>query len=772
MNRYDTSAFQQIWKSTLGYPTVKIAVLDGPVDTTHPSLQDAQLSKLPTLVSSAPGVGRMSEHGTHITSVIFGQHDSEIRGIAPACNGIIAPIFSDDKARLSQLDLARAINQALDQGAHVINISGGELSAPDAAETILAEAVQACHKAGVLIVAAAGNDGCDCLHLPAALPAVLAVGALDIRGHPFDFSNWGETYQTNGILAPGEQILGAMPGGGSARKSGTSFATPIVTGLIGLMLSLQIQQGQSPNPYQIKEAILRTALSCASDTGKRCLTGRLDILEVYNTIVNQSEITVSETVSASSAQIGINMSNINPSESHTAEFDNSMGQPNSPIYPQATVLATQPENYAPPANTPQTLTDQNVPVGVLSASGMATPNGQPIPTYPGSQSTPTYPPAGMTNNIQGLQASSPETNQVVANVPAQFASTPMPQNYPTVNQVAPSAVAPSEGCGCDSSPSSLIYAIGVIGYDFATEARRDSFKQLMPVVNANNSAESFPDGNVPDGTIAIPANPYDARQMVNYLLGSPRGDGQAANGNPEEAASLIWTLNLELTPIYAIEPKGAFGYVVYKQMAEFLAGQILASNSNEYIERISLPGVLTGKTVRLFSGQVVPVIEPLNTRGMYAWNTNQLISSVMAAIAGDNNESGLGDAERGEVEYALRSFLQRIYYDLRNLGQTAQERALNYASANVFQFSDAMVDVLRNRQRVGGGTDMAVAMQLDSIAVEKSPFCRVDSDCWDVKITFFDPENDRRARRVLRYTIDVSDLMPVTIGQPRIWDIS
>jgi len=61
-------------------------------------------------------------------------------------------------------------------------------------------------------------------------------------------------------------------------------------------------------------------------------------------------------------------------------------------------------------------------------------------------------------------------------------------------------------------------------------------------------------------------------------------------------------------------------------------------------------------------------------------------------------------------------------------------------------------------------------MQLDSIDVVRSPFCRKDSDCWDVKLKFFDPENDRRANRVLRYTIDVSDIMPVTLGTPRLWD--
>ena len=60
-------------------------------------------------------------------------------------------------------------------------------------------------------------------------------------------------------------------------------------------------------------------------------------------------------------------------------------------------------------------------------------------------------------------------------------------------------------------------------------------------------------------------------------------------------------------------------------------------------------------------------------------------------------------------------------------------------------------------------------MTLDTINVEKSPFCRMDSDCWDVKLRFFDPENTRRARKVFRFTLDVSDLQPVTLGDVRTW---
>ena len=80
---------------------------------------------------------------------------------------------------------------------------------------------------GVLIVAAGGNDGCECLHVPAALPNVIAVGAMDANGRPLEFSNWGELYRQQGVLAPGENILGAVPGGGRCSDDWHQFCHTI-----------------------------------------------------------------------------------------------------------------------------------------------------------------------------------------------------------------------------------------------------------------------------------------------------------------------------------------------------------------------------------------------------------------------------------------------------------------------------------------------------------------------------------------------------------------
>ena len=61
--------------------------------------------------------------------------------------------------------------------------------------------------------------------------------------------------------------------------------------------------------------------------------------------------------------------------------------------------------------------------------------------------------------------------------------------------------------------------------------------------------------------------------------------------------------------------------------------------------------------------------------------------------------------------------------------------------------------------------------ELDTISVQKSPICRQDSDCWDVQVTMFDAENERRAGRVYRFTVDVSEVLPVTVGTARAWSV-
>lgn len=269
------------------------------------------------------------------------------------------------------------------------------------------------------------------------------------------------------------------------------------------------------------------------------------------------------------------------------------------------------------------------------------------------------------------------------------------------------------GCGSKKNQPTLVYALGQLAYDFGSEARRDSFIQRGLT------------------------NPYDPRQVLAFL-----------QEHRALAASLTWTLVQDSTPIYAIIPAGAFAAEIYDVLREFLRQQL-----EEGVERISVSGWSAG-TMPLASGQVVPTLLP-ELRGMYSWSTAALLEAVVGKAAIESPD----DDAREQIS-ELRNFLDRIYYELRNLGILSQDRAMNYAATNAFQLGDIYTRTAKD------------GLKLDSITTEKSPICRPDSDCWDVKLTFFNPTRRLdQAREIYRLTIDVSDVVPVTVGQVRRWQV-
>jgi cyanobactin maturation PatA/PatG family protease len=643
---------KELWAETLGDPRICVAMLDGPVDQLHPSLAAANLTRVETFVSGIANQGPASQHGTHIASVIFGQHAGPVKGIAPRCRGLIIPIFKDGGdgsiAPCSQLDLARAITQAMQGGAHIINISGGELTPSGTAHPILADAIRDCATRSVLIVAAVGNEGCDCLHIPSALPSVLAVGAMNAQGEPLEFSNWGESYQTQGILALGEHILGARPGGGTTTNTGTSYATPVVSGIAALLLSLQLKHGQRPHPRAVHAAILSSTIGCVERPAPDCrrvLAGRLNVMGAMSQIIIEG-------------------------------------------------ASAMPESNE---------TQENIPTQTSESAG---------PTSPAVQSP-----------LEHVRAATSESGKPEASKGTQPAvSTEISQRNEipvTQGSVAPSNIT-AAACECGATggtPPQLVFALGQLGYDFGTEARRDSIMQHM----------------------GPSANPHDPNQLLAYL-----------EKNLWDAAAILWTLNLDATPIYAIQGQGAFASGAYQRLCEFLGEQTKGE-----VERVSIPGYIAG-SARLFTGQVVPVIWPV-LRGMYSWNISALVNAVCGTPPPEKAQQMEKDDYSGKAQ-AVANFLRRVYEELRNLGVTPQARAINYAATNAFYVMEVFKDAIKGE------------MDLDTIEVVRSPICRPDSDCWDVKLTFFNPKKVfEQARKVYRLTVDVSDVCPVSVGKVRSW---
>ncbi|MDB9319783.1 S8 family peptidase [Nodularia spumigena] len=692
----DIPGISQIWTRTKGDPRIKIAILDGAADLERSCFQGANFSQFQPYWSEDielneeyfyylnlflefnqqqkdkkddpdhdkeeakkereaffapfhPAIRQrieLSSHATHISSTILGQHGTPAPGIAPLCTALNIPISFAGDDFISPINLTHAINTAFQWGANIIHIAACHPTQTGVAPDLFARAVKQCQENNMLIVAPGGNDKGECWCIPSILPGVITVGAMRDDGQPFKFSNYGGEYQNKGVMANGENILGAQPGTEEPiREKGTSCAAPIVTGISALLMSMQLQRGEQPNAEAVRQAILNSAIPCNPEEveqPERCLLGKFNIPGAFQLLTGERLEPHLQPLSLEERGVKISRSHVLP--------------------------------------------------------GNATSEALPL-TIPSGRALEKAFPAGDWERETGVAVATIERKEITEGV------TP-------------------------SAASKLVYALGTIGYDFGDEARRDSFKQLMPAVNI-------------DGAI-IPANPYDARQMVDYL-----------SQNPSEAKPLIWTLNQELTPIYALEPVSGFAADIYETLVLMLAGQIQPEDSDDFVERVSIPARLTDRTVELFSGQVVPVITLTNTRGMYGWKVNSLVDAALQTVITE----ATAPQEEIAMRKALSSFLNRVYYDLQNLGKFAKDRALNFSVTNAFQAASSFYQAI------------STGMQLDSIEVEKSPFCRINSDCWDVKLKFFDPENGRRARRVFLFTIDVSDRIPVTLGQVRSWSV-
>ncbi|MCL1469852.1 S8 family peptidase [Argonema antarcticum] len=608
-------------------------------------------------------------HATGIFGTMFGQPGSPVEGVAPYCTAINIPLFetaSSDES-LSPLNMAHAFNLALKLGVNIIHCAACHPNQSGFAHEMIQKAVKQCQDNNILIVAPSGNNKGEWFCAPAILPNVLAVGMMKDDGQPANYSNWGGQYQQQGILAPGENIPAALPGTDEpTRQEGTSLSAPLMTGLSALMMSLQLQRGEQPNAEAVRMAFLNSAIPCDPQ----------EVTEPERCLVGKLNIP-----GAYQLLTGKTLSSIQPSAAE--------GIGNSEVSLQSIV----------PTNSNSVLESSEPAVITVY---------QPI------------------SEVQSF----PATELVTASTTfVEIAS-----DSGAGTGASPSAIASSDGRTNPSNitPSAVskkVYALGTIGYDFGSEARRDTFKQLMPAINVNG--------------VLVPANPYDASQMVNHL-----------ELNPAEGKSLIWTLNQELTPIYALEPQKAFANEIYAVFQMLLAGQIQSASSDDRIERVSIPGTLTDRTVELFSGQIVPVLALPNIRGMYGWQVNALVDAVVNTISPEATEPDIVSMRR-----SLKSFLHRIYYDLKNLGQLDRDRALNFAATNAFQAATTFSEAL------------ASGMGLDSIEVEKSPFCRLNSNCWDIKLKFFDSEDSKRSKKVYRFTIDVANIMPVTLGTVRSWSV-
>lgn len=237
------------WELTTGSSNVVVAVVDSGVDPSHPDLGGAVRTGYDFVDHDAdaadpPGFG----HGTAVAGVVAARANNGLGGMGTCFRCDILPlrVIGLDGFALNT-NIAAAIDYAVDHGAAVVNASiYGERS-----PQVLRDAIVRARAAGVLVVAAAGNEANTRPEYPAAFPEAIAVASATAAGPLASFSSHGEWVD---FAAPDCAPITTL-GGGSAVGCATSVSTPLVSGVVALLRA----HAPFASSAQLEDALASTA---------------------------------------------------------------------------------------------------------------------------------------------------------------------------------------------------------------------------------------------------------------------------------------------------------------------------------------------------------------------------------------------------------------------------------------------------------------------------------------------------------------------------------
>ena len=290
---------EQAWNINTGRNDVIIAVCDGGIDYTHPDLDPGNRSRViagydfgsndsDPMDDLPDGTGSYGGHGTHIAGIIgaIPNNGQQISGVMWNCKIMPVKMVGDGSLTISYpfgawnwdfsttafpSDVADAIDYAVNNGAHVINLSYGfpdmgvNLNQVILRVPLLHEAILNAYNNNVVVIASMGNEysGGNPTNYPAAFPDVIAVGNTTNDNPP---QRW-QTSSTGShisVSAPGRSIISTTRGGGTGPKTGTSMSAPIVSGVAGLIISQGLDRNFNLTNDDVRHILERTAYDVTS----------------------------------------------------------------------------------------------------------------------------------------------------------------------------------------------------------------------------------------------------------------------------------------------------------------------------------------------------------------------------------------------------------------------------------------------------------------------------------------------------------------------------
>jgi subtilisin family serine protease len=244
-----------------GSREILIGLIDGPVATDHPDLMAENIRDISerTVGTCTQGDSFACMHGTFVAGILCAKKGSPAPAICPNCTLLVYPIFAETNSGKADIpsatpeELAAAIVKTIEAGARILNLSSALALPSSKGERKLEEALDHALSRGVIVVAAAGNQGTLGSSAITRHPWVIPVVACDLRGKPISLSNLGSSIGRRGLTAPGDGVTSLGADGKPRTFGGTSAAAPFVTGAIALLYSAF----PTASAAQIKLAVTR-----------------------------------------------------------------------------------------------------------------------------------------------------------------------------------------------------------------------------------------------------------------------------------------------------------------------------------------------------------------------------------------------------------------------------------------------------------------------------------------------------------------------------------
>lgn len=264
-----------LWAQDIMGKTCLIGVIDTGIDKNHPDLKDKVVIQRDYVNDGAP-VSRWNPHGTHVAGTIAA--NGKIMGVAPHAKLADYRVLDTDGSG-DFINITKAIYQATLDGCNIINMSlGGTVDYRP-----MHAAIQNAVSNGVLVVAAVGNEGdgnpaTTEISYPGYYHEVCGAGAIQFSTSADESDTITDVYFTNtnkevDVAAPGYKVWSTVIGGGYAAFSGTSMASPHVSGFAALLYDKFKMRTQEVLPPELLFAMVKAMTVDINDVGIDDVTG-------------------------------------------------------------------------------------------------------------------------------------------------------------------------------------------------------------------------------------------------------------------------------------------------------------------------------------------------------------------------------------------------------------------------------------------------------------------------------------------------------------------